>query len=103
MKKSKFTEQQIAFALRQAETGTKVKEIVRQMGTNAHDHRAVFHTVTYRCFQKPSFFPYAQRALFPVKVLLETGRNRGPRRGESDAGQTRFLSEPVQWNTRLGV
>jgi hypothetical protein len=27
MKKSKFTEQQIAFALRQAETGTKVKEI----------------------------------------------------------------------------
>jgi hypothetical protein len=35
MKKSKFTEQQIAFALRQAETGTKVKEIIRQMG----DHR----------------------------------------------------------------
>jgi putative transposase len=32
MKKSKFTEQQIAFALRQAETGTKVKEIIRQMG-----------------------------------------------------------------------
>ena len=32
MKESKFTEQQIAFALRQAETGTKVKDIVRQMG-----------------------------------------------------------------------
>ena len=32
MKKSKFTEQQIDFALRQAETGTKVKEIIRQMG-----------------------------------------------------------------------
>jgi putative transposase len=32
MKKSKFTEQQIAFALRQAETGTKVNEIIRQMG-----------------------------------------------------------------------
>jgi len=32
MKKSKFTEQQIAFALRQAETGTKVKTIIRQMG-----------------------------------------------------------------------
>ncbi len=32
MKKSKFTEQQIAFALRQAETGTKVKEIVRKLG-----------------------------------------------------------------------
>ena len=32
MKKSEITEQQIAFALRRAETGTKVKEIVRQMG-----------------------------------------------------------------------
>ena len=32
MKKSKFTEQQIAFALRQAETGTKVEEIVRKLG-----------------------------------------------------------------------
>jgi putative transposase len=32
MKKSKFTEQQIAFALRQAETGTKVKDIVRKFG-----------------------------------------------------------------------
>ena len=32
MKKSKFTESQIAFALRQAETGTKVKDVVRQLG-----------------------------------------------------------------------
>ena len=32
MKKSKFSEQQIAFALRQAETGTKVKEIIRKLG-----------------------------------------------------------------------
>jgi putative transposase len=32
MKKSKFTEQQIAFALRQAETGTKVREVVRKLG-----------------------------------------------------------------------
>ena len=32
MKKSKFTEQQIAFALKQAETGTKVREVVRQLG-----------------------------------------------------------------------
>ena len=32
MKKSKFTEQQIAFALRQAETGTKVKDVIRQLG-----------------------------------------------------------------------
>jgi len=32
MKKSKYTEEQIAFALRQAETGTPVTEIIRKMG-----------------------------------------------------------------------
>lgn len=32
MKKSKFTNEQIAFALRQAETGTRVSEVCRKMG-----------------------------------------------------------------------
>jgi putative transposase len=32
MRKSRFSEQQIAFALRQAETGTKVPEVCRKMG-----------------------------------------------------------------------
>ncbi len=32
MKKSKFTEEQIAFALKQADTGTKVPAICRDMG-----------------------------------------------------------------------
>ncbi len=32
MKTSRFTEQQIAFALKQAETGTSVKEVTRKMG-----------------------------------------------------------------------
>ncbi len=32
MKKSKFTEAQIAFALKQSETGTRVEEICRKMG-----------------------------------------------------------------------
>lgn len=32
MKKTKFTEEQIAFALRQAETGTGVGEVCRKMG-----------------------------------------------------------------------
>jgi putative transposase len=32
MKKSKFTEQQIAFALQQAEGGTPVAEVCRKMG-----------------------------------------------------------------------
>lgn len=32
MKKSKFTESQIAFALKQAESGVKVDEVCRKMG-----------------------------------------------------------------------
>ena len=32
MRKTKFTEEQIAFALRQAETGTPVAEVLRKMG-----------------------------------------------------------------------
>ena len=32
MKKSKFSDEQIAFALRQAETGTRVSEVCRKMG-----------------------------------------------------------------------
>ena len=32
MKSSKFTEEQIAFALKQADTGTHVKEVIRKMG-----------------------------------------------------------------------
>ncbi len=34
MKKSKFTEEQIAFALRQAESGTAVAEVCRKMGVS---------------------------------------------------------------------
>lgn len=32
MKRSRYTEEQIAFALRQAELGTPVKEVIRKMG-----------------------------------------------------------------------
>jgi len=32
MKKTRYTEEQMAFALRQAETGTPVKEVIRKMG-----------------------------------------------------------------------
>lgn len=32
MRKSKFTEEQIAFALKQTETGTPVKEAIRKLG-----------------------------------------------------------------------
>lgn len=32
MKKTRYTDEQIAFALRQAETGTPVREVMRKMG-----------------------------------------------------------------------
>ena len=32
MKKSRYTEEQISYALRQAETGTPVAEVIRRMG-----------------------------------------------------------------------
>jgi putative transposase len=32
MKKSAYTDEQIAYALKQAETGTPVKEVIRKMG-----------------------------------------------------------------------
>jgi putative transposase len=35
MKKSRYTEEQIAYALRQAELGTLVAEVVRKMGVSA--------------------------------------------------------------------
>jgi putative transposase len=34
VKKSRFTEEQIAFALKQAETGTPVAEVLRRMGVS---------------------------------------------------------------------
>ena len=32
MQKTRYTEEQIAFALKQAETGTRVEEVCRKMG-----------------------------------------------------------------------
>ncbi len=32
MKRSRYTDEQIAFALKQAETGTPVAEVIRRMG-----------------------------------------------------------------------
>lgn len=47
MKKSKFTEEQIAFALKHAETGTTVEELCRKMGISQATfyacQRAAYH------------------------------------------------------------
>jgi len=39
MKKTRFTDEQIAFALRQAETGTPVHEVIRKMGISEPFYR----------------------------------------------------------------
>lgn len=39
MKRKQFTEAQIAFALRQAESGTPVAEIIRKMGASSSSHK----------------------------------------------------------------
>ncbi len=44
MRRAKFTEEQIAFGLKQAETGTPVKEVLRKMG--------ITEQTFYRCKKK---------------------------------------------------
>jgi len=39
MKKSRYTDEQIAFALKQAETGTPVAEVIRRMGISEQTYR----------------------------------------------------------------
>ena len=76
MKKSKFTESQIVFALQQAETGTAVAEVCRKLGIS----EATF----YNWKKKYS-------GLGPVELrLAAAGRRERPvetDRGGPDAGQ----------------
>ena len=46
MKKSRYTDEQIAFALRQAETGTPVQEVIRKMGISEADFLQLEEAVT---------------------------------------------------------
>ena len=42
MKESRFTEEQIAFALRQAESGTAIEEITRKLGESEREALAAY-------------------------------------------------------------
>ena len=41
MKKSKFTDQQIVFALKQAELSTPIDEVCRKLGISQQTHKAL--------------------------------------------------------------
>lgn len=58
MKKSRFAKEQIAFALRQAESGTAVADVCRQLGVS----EATFYVWTLLC---------QRRTLAEARVLLE--------------------------------
>ncbi len=53
MKKAEFPEQQIAFALRQAETGTKVEEIIRQISTSSQAVLLMLATTIQPALRRP--------------------------------------------------
>jgi putative transposase len=49
VKKSRFTEEQIAFALTQADSGTSVEEVIRRMGVSEQACRTSASTQTGSC------------------------------------------------------
>lgn len=59
MKKSRFTESQIIFALKQSETGVKVEEVCRKMGISEatfYNWKKKFGGLGYKIFR-----PYYKR------------------------------------------
>jgi hypothetical protein len=49
VKKSRLTEEQIAFALKQAETGAPVAEVIRRMGISEQAYETSASTQTGSC------------------------------------------------------
>ena len=71
MKTSKFTEEQIAFALKQAETGAPVKKVVRKMGITEQTFYRLIRHLKIPFFEVIIFFTvYGIRALIqPLRQL----------------------------------
>ena len=65
MKKTKFTEAQIVFALRQADTGVTVAEVCRKMGIS----EATYYNwkKKYGCLGVPELRLYASRLYEPIE------------------------------------
>ena len=80
MKKSRFSDQQIAFALQQAETGTSVADVCRKLGiSEATFYRwkeryggLIDQLMVFVSKAEPYIFPVTRRiALITVPVALE--------------------------------
>jgi Transposase len=114
MKKSKFTEEQIAFALKQAEAGTPVEQICRKLGVS----EATFYCwKIYRRSSRPSpggprrgaggagEHPGRQRAGVHQPLAGPLGLLRRRDAGLQPAGQADLqrLHRVVQWATPPGV
>lgn len=61
MKRKRYTDEQIAFALRQAESGTQVPEIIRKKGSRISS----VDTITEECL-----YPQQRREMERVSQLL---------------------------------
>jgi len=80
MKKSKFTEEQIAFALRQAESGTRVAEVCRKMGISEQTY--------FRCLASARGLARQSQADLPD--LLPGGAS-----SEAEASSSACLRKPA--------
>jgi len=80
MKKSKFTEAQIVFALQQAETGTAVAEVCRKLGIS----EATFYKLEEEVQRTGASRVAAAAAAGRREGAVETDRG-GPDSGQTDA------------------
>jgi putative transposase len=85
MKKSRFTDQQVAFALQQAEGGTPVAEVCRKMGIS----EPTYLYGLLPCRERVSRVPRPGRLayLYPASRTASGARMANPRAGTSTAGR----------------
>lgn len=98
MKRSRFTDQQIAFALRQAEEGTPVAEVCRKMGIS---------DVTFYTWKKKKYgglmpsevrkLKYLQEENQRLKKIVADLENRDHKRHGPHA-ESDMIGVPVTWN-----